>query len=293
LIAIAILGLGIAIYLTRSGPLDSTAMAAYFPKREATVAYLDIAAVRNSGLLDKLVGSRVAEEADYRRFVEQTGFDYKRDLDRAMVNSAGGIHYFLLQGRFDWAKLRSYVQQNGGSCRGDECTIQGSTPERIISFRPLRDDLMAMATARDDAGSRAIDRRTPTPAAFSVPNEPVWLHVPAEAIRSARELPPGTKTFAKALQPAERVIFTLGPAQNQFHLKMDVICRTQEDAAVLKAQLEGLTSLLQSFLSRERQKPNQADLSGVLTSGTFNRSGRHVIGTWTVQQSFLESLGGD
>ena len=32
----------------------------------------------------------MAEEADYKAFVQQSGFDYKRDLDRVMVNSAEG-----------------------------------------------------------------------------------------------------------------------------------------------------------------------------------------------------------
>ena len=31
---------------------------------------------------------RLREEPEYKNFVEQTGFDYKRDLDRVMVNSA-------------------------------------------------------------------------------------------------------------------------------------------------------------------------------------------------------------
>ena len=98
-------------------------MAAYMPEREAAVLYIDVAAVRSSGILDKLVGSTVAEEPEYKTFVQQTGFDYKRDLDRLMANSAsadgGTTHYFLLEGRFDWDKLKSYAKGQGGSCDGD------------------------------------------------------------------------------------------------------------------------------------------------------------------------------
>jgi hypothetical protein len=78
-----------------------------------------------------------------------------------------------------------------------------------------------------------------------------------------------------------------------FQLKLDVTCKTAEDAAVMKAQFEGLTALLQGFLKREQQRANVADLSGVLTSGKFDREERHVIGRWTLQRSFVDSLGGN
>ena len=61
-------------------------MASYMPQRDAAVLYVDIAALRSTGILEKLVGSTVGEEAEYKAFVQQSGFDYKRDLDRVMVN---------------------------------------------------------------------------------------------------------------------------------------------------------------------------------------------------------------
>lgn len=293
LAALALIGAAVGIFILRPAPLTAAAMMAYFPEREATIVFLDVAAIRNSGLLERIAGSTVGEEAEYKTFVAQTGFDYKRDLDRVMLNSAGGVHYFLLQGRFDWNKLRSYAQQQGGKCAGEECSLPASAPERVISFRSLRRGVLAMATARDESGSRAVDHRRVPPPPFAIPAEPVWVHVPAQAIQpGAQTLPSGTRLFAKALEPAERVIFALGPAQANFQLSMDVACRTPEQAAVLRAQLESLTRLLQGFIRREGKKPNAQDLSGVLTTGSFTRQERHVVGKWTIERAFFESLGG-
>jgi len=280
------------LYLDGFRQITPTEMARYFPTREATVLYLNVSAIRSSGLLDKLVGSTVGEDPEYRKFIEQTGFDYKRDLEQVMLNSAGGVHYFVLQGQFDWEKLRNYALAQNGTCRNDFCHMQGSTAECIISWRKLRRDLMALASARDEAGASAIDRRDPEQTPFAIPTAPVWLHAPAAAIRSTEALPPGTRLFAKAMQPAERAVFTLGPEKDQFQLGMDVICRNAEDAAALKAQLENITKLLNSLIARENKTPRPDDLSGVLTSGTFDRLDTHVRGRWAVRRAFLDSLGG-
>jgi hypothetical protein len=120
----------------------------------------------------------------------------------------------------------------------------------------------------------------------------VWVHAPADALNSFTQLPPGMKLFMKALDPAERFVVTIGPEKDVFHVRLDVTCKTAEDAAVMKAQFEGLTALLQGFLKREQQRANVADLSGVLTSGKFDREERHMIGRWTVQRAFVDALGG-
>jgi hypothetical protein len=71
-----------------------------------------------------------------------------------------------------------------------------------------------------------------------------------------------------------------------------VTCRTQEDAAVLKAQMESITALLKKFLRLEKQQPNTADLSGILTAGSFERSGTHVKARWPVPKAFVDALTG-
>jgi hypothetical protein len=47
------------------------------------------------------------------------------------------------------------------------------------------------------------------------------------------------------------------------------------------------------MIERERQTPNPADLSGVLTSGTFKAVGKKVFGYWPIERVFVtKMLGG-
>ena len=290
--AVAVAGVAAAVWWTYNQRLDATGMAAYLPKREAALAYIDVAAIRDSGLLEKLLGSTVGEEPEYKAFIQRTGFDYKRDLDQVLFSSASGTHYLLLKGRFDWNKLKSYAAQQGGKCDGDYCSLAGSTPGRVISFYPLKGNLMALASGATENAARDISPRSREKLPFEPPPKPVWLHAPSALLGDQQEAPAGTRLFLKALQSAEQLMMTIGPAGDAFELALDVTCRTEQDAAVLKAQLEGLTAFLGKLISRENQKPNPGDLSGVLTAGVFERDLRHVRGRWPIRKAFLDALGG-
>ena len=288
-ISIALIGIAGGWYLTRYTKTDAVSLTAWFPAREAATVYIDVGAMRASGLLEKMVGTTVGEEQEYRDFVNGSGFDYKRDLNQVMLNSAGGVHYFVLEGHFDWDKLKAWATKQGGRCDGDYCHAKGSTADRIVSFRRLRKNLMALASTKDESGARAIERRSPQNV-YEIPGAPVWAHVPVEMVRSMPSYPAGTRLFAKALESAERALFTLTPSPEGFHLAADVTCRTQEDAAILKAQMESITALLQKFIRLEKQQPNSADLSGILTAGTFERSGTRVKARWPVPKAFVDAL---
>ena len=61
--------------------------------------------------------------------------------------------------------------------------------------------------------------------------------------------------------------------------------------SVLKRS-DSLPSGTRTF-ARERQTPNPADFSGVLTSGAFSSQGRRVVGHWPIERSFVQYvLGG-
>lgn len=289
LLAIAVIGTLVATRVS-APKLDALGMASYMPQHEAAVFYMDVAAVRTSGILEKLAGSAVAEEAEYRKFVEQSGFDYKRDLDRVMLQSAGDTHLLLIEGRFDWDKLKSYATAQGGSCNGDLCSVPGSTPGRIVSFHSLGKDLMALASSPDSKAASVISRRTPVKPGYEIPGGPLWLSVPTSLLQKQTGLPSGTRLFAKAIENSERVVFSFGPEGDRFELKMDVTAKTTEDAVVMQHQLQGITQLLQSFIARENQTPSSQDLSGILIAGTFERQSEHVIGRWPVEKSFIEAL---
>ncbi len=261
------------------------------PSGDAVVLYADFQAMRQSGVLDLLVGSRINVEPEYKTFVEQTGFDYRRDLGFALVAFQPKATYLLLQGTFNWKSLNTYARGHGGTCRNTLCRMPGSTLDRNISFFPLRSDIMALAVSPDEWAAANMQQEA-GPVSMAIPAKPVWLYVPGSRLQNPERLPSGTQLFAKAMQAAENVLFTMGPQGDRLEVAMEVSCRSPHDAEVLQNQLEGITSVLKAIIASEKQKPNPQDLSGVLTAGAFSRQDKRVIGRWPLDRAFLESLAG-
>lgn len=284
----------LAVYVrSRSAATSPAGMLRRLPPENATVLFVDFETLRRGGVLKLLGSSKSTEEPDYRAFVHSTGFDYQKDLDLAAVSFSGDGEFFIIKGRFDWQKLRAYTQTQGGTCEGRVCRMQGSTPARRISFLPLQSNLMAMAVSSD--GSAAL-RLAEGPAGMvqplDLPRDPVWLSIPAESLKTPGPLPAGARFFTTALASADRILLSLGPDGQQLEARLLVTCRTVSDATALAGQLQHATALVKDMIARENQKPESKDLSGVLTAGAFEQSGRRVLGRWPLPTVFLESLAG-
>ncbi len=262
------------------------------PVEDATVLYVDFDALRRGGILQLANRAKVTEEPDYQAFVSSTGFDYKSDLDAAAAAFRPDGDFFTVRGRFDWKKLQAYAQSQGGSCYNDLCRLPGSTPNRQISFLRLEAGVMALAVSPDAmAASRLSGKATPQPAQ-NLPRQPLWLSVPSAALRRLEGLPGGTRLLAKAMEDSENILLSAGPQGTQYEARVEVTCRNDQDAAALGAQLERITSLLRDAIAREKRQPDPNDLSGVLTGGVFEHTGRRVMGRWPIASGFLETLAG-
>jgi hypothetical protein len=261
------------------------------PAQSAIVLFLDFDTLRLGGILNVLSQNKIAEDPEYQTFVRATGFDYRRDLDRAAVSFGREEEFFVVKGKFDWKKLAAYAIAQGGACDHSLCRMPGSTPERRISFFPVQSNLMALAVGSDSfAATRLATLQSDAVEPLETPVDPVWLSIPADHLKRPDHLPAGTRMFATALASADKILLSLGPEGQQFEARLNVTCRTAEDAASLAGQLQQATSLLRSMIARENQKPNPKDLSGVLTAGAFSQAGRRVFGRWPLQPVFLESL---
>ncbi|MFN3322521.1 MAG: hypothetical protein ACK5AZ_03405 [Bryobacteraceae bacterium] len=263
----------------------------YLPPSESTILYADFKALRQSGVLDMLAGSKFGEEAEYKDFVHRTGFDFRTDLDGALVSLQDTGTYLVVSGRFRWSEIEKYAAGSGGACVEGLCRVAGSRPDRQISFYLIRPNLLAMAVSPNPYAATLIAPHK-IPPGGDFPNEPIWASVPSPVLREKDALPAGTRAFASALSSAERVTFSLGADGARFQAMLQVTCRDREEAASLIAQLEGATSMLRKLIARENQTPNPRDLSGVLTAGTFRLDDRFVYGRWPLERAFLEAVAG-
>jgi hypothetical protein len=254
--------------------------------------YLDFRPLRQSDLFNRIENSKITEDSGYQEFVRRTAFDYKRHLDVAMVAFAPSGKYLLLRGQFDWKRLRAYVESENGKCYNSLCRVQGSTPERRISFFPLEPNLMALAVSPDESAVVRLRDAAPGPAP-EIPagllHSPAWMSIPASLLRSG-DLPEGARPFARSMDRAESVFLSFAPEGKRLAARLDVRCRTNGDAASLAIQLSRTTALLREMMGRERQTPDPAGLSGVLTAGSFHSEGSHVFGHWPIELEFVDKI---
>jgi hypothetical protein len=273
----------------RSRALSPAAMLKRLPTDDAVVLYIDFSRLRAGGILQLLSASKVGEDPEYQSFVHQTDFDYKQDLDSAMIAFAPKGKYMLLKGRFDWKSLINYVHNSEGKCNNSFCKLLGSSPEKRISFFPLQTNLMAMAVSEDDVAALRMNTVDPR-ADAEIPNAPIWLSIPPSVVRSGQSLPPGTQMFARSLERAQAVTLAVVPEGDGFAAKLKVRCASATDATALAADLSKTTGMLRAMIEREHQKANPAGLSGFLTSGAFRSEGVQVSGYWPIARALVENL---
>ena len=269
-----------------SAPSD---LVAYLPAANATIVYIDVDAIRRSGILNMVAGSKAAEEIEYKQFVDTTLFDYRQDLDSVAVAFKDNQVFFALRGRFHWKNLMDYARQQGGSCHNSFCVTNGSRPNRRISFYALRPDTMALAVSSDDFAAYQVASK-PVALPLIPPAQPVWAMVPIASLKSANDVPSALKPYANALGNAEQIVFTLGPQGDRLELALNVTCRDTQTASALLVDLETATSALRKVMDKEHQKPDPAGLTGMLAAGRFHRDDRSVFGRWPLDRAFVDAI---
>ena len=289
MVALSAALVGVVRWRKNSIHYDAAHMVAALPVERATLFYADVDALRKSGILDLLTGSRATEEPDYRKFVEQTGFDYRTDLYAVAAAFANGASYFTVHGRFQWKQLAAYALAQGGECRYTICSLPGSTLERTISFYPLQSDVLALAVAADAGGVTMISP-SPVLKLNDLPSEPVWISAPASALTKPGALPASVMALLGPVARAEKITAAAGPQGARALLRVAVLCRSPEDAMAVKRELSSATDALRSAPIDRHQDPGQPDWAGLLRAGVFSQTGPEVTGTWPLERSFLEAL---
>jgi hypothetical protein len=126
-VALCVAAVAVARWWRVSSAYDAARLVSALPTERATVVYLDTGELRRTGMLELLAGSKTVEESDYRKFVDETGFDYRSDLDAVAASFAENRVYATWRGRFRWKQLTEYAESQGGECHYSVCTMPGST----------------------------------------------------------------------------------------------------------------------------------------------------------------------
>lgn len=294
-VGIAVVGFGTYAFRHRFVKANAE-MLRYLPVTLAghgvTTFYVDVAALRRAGALSLVTGSTVGD-SEYQGFVRQTQFDYSKDLDALAGATDGELMFSILRGRFNWARLRSYATGHGGNCEREICTVPTSRQKQFLSFTSIQPDVLSIALSPERFAVTTIDPPG-HPVRDPLPTAPVWVRVSETVLKNPGTLPAGLRIFAISLQSAESVILSLGPAPSNgpaaFRLELDAQCQNRTAADTMRTQLDIDTKLLKLELTRERAKASDADLTGLLTEGSFQVIEKRVLGTWPVKPQLVKAL---
>lgn len=266
-------------------------LAARMPANGHILLYVDTARLRQAGLLDVLMGPEAEESPEYREFVRRSGFNYRSDMDAVLAAFGKDASLFLVRGRFRWGQLYEYAGERGAGCENGFCVVAGGVPERRISFFAVTPGILAMASSRDRGAARRLAAGSGGLDVATLPSEPVWLMMSGPEMQRASWLPTGMRSVASALAEAEQIVLAIGPGEGQdFEARATVRCATAEAAEAVTTRMRGVTELLASLIRREGKEPNPADLSGVLSSGAFDREDIWVRGRWRIRRELVDSL---
>lgn len=295
LLALCALAVAGGIYRLRlaAPPAIPADLVELLPTANASVVYIDVDALRRAGILEMLAGSKAAEDPDYRQFVNETKFDYQRDLDTIAASFQDGKVYFALRGRFHWDALVGYARRQSGSCHSEFCVIAGSQPDRRISFHPLSSDVLAMAVSPDDFAAYQVTAHTAKPS-WVAPQDPVWAVIPSAALQKMDSIPTAAQAYLPALQSADRIVLSIGADHGrQLQLGVHINCKDATSASALVHELETTTKALRDLLASQHKTPDPSDLSGMLIAGNFRQDQAQVYGIWPISRAFLGAVAGN
>jgi hypothetical protein len=260
------------------------------PSAGAIVAGIDVKALRQAGVLDELAGGGLAQERDYLHFVDQTGFDYRTDLDYVALAWTKERRDILARGRFEWSLLTGFATSRAGRCTHLFCEIDGSVPGRKISFFPAASDVLAVSVGPQPGGAWVLIEEQEDGPRVPMRQDPIWLSMGPEWFEQNESYPAGLRSFFSALGGANRISVALAVSPAGVELKLDAECHSAEAASAIHQRLSEATALLRSMISRQGFSANPNDLSGVLASGKFDINGLTVHGRWPLTRAFLSGL---
>ncbi|MBL0160632.1 MAG: hypothetical protein IPP47_26650 [Bryobacterales bacterium] len=273
ILAALILG-GMSWYFIR--PVTAADLLTALPPGEVPTVYVNVKAMRAAGLIEKIAGPETLEDPEYKRFVAATGFDYRQDLDAVVIASRPGDTMMVVAGTFDLERLATYAKANGGRCAGELCTVQGSTPQRQISWTKVRRRVLGLAVSADPMAATLLAGNAAQPA-FPVPGGPTWVHIPGPALRPGSNLPPGVSALLSGLEGARYAQLSATPTE----VILTAPCESEAQAGVLAARLTETTKTLRTMLARE--KSPAGSLADALAGGEFGTEGKTLRGRWALK----------
>lgn len=281
-------------------PSSAADLLGQLPPGASTLVYLDLAAIRASSFYqhrpDK--GPVTIPNQDYAEFVRATGFDFEKDLDRAVIavwpaTPSNRKTVAIADGRFDQEKIRAYAETAGRTdhqhgrdvflfptgSQGNWNSAVFLDEHRLAFVSGQNIDLLfaphSAGGATDPVRERAA--RFDGAAAFAISQLPPIPDGPAGGPLSG---PVGAQLM-NLVRSVRWITFALRPEGNNWRVALEGECDNGEDARELQTTLELLRAFgrmgLQSPKTQESMSPAAlASLQSVLNSAEVTQTDQRV-----------------
>jgi len=297
LITVVVFGAALGILqwwqTTQPRQSDARTLLETLPTDRATVLYIDASTLRKVGILRLIAGSKAAEEPDYRKFVEQTGFDYRTDLDAVAASFTSTDSYFAIRGRFQWPKLEAYAKAQGGECRNSVCNIsEAEAPgqaNRNFSFYAMRRDVLAIAVNPGPWGVMSVAAGR-TKSVTKLPAEPVWISAPGSVAAQISSLPLAVGVLFAPVTRADKITLALGARGLELQVRMEAECASPAIAASVTSQLSKSFMALSEAAAKQDAAKELREWSPIFSAGKLQQHDTHVSGVWPLERRLLEAV---
>ncbi len=263
----------------------------------------------------------VAHDPEYEQFIQETGFDYERDLDAV----AFAVHYpaswpgggtggsapeprfsEVFIGHFDGSKCTAYLKQKARTTENYNSVEIYTIPISGRTFRIafLGVDTVAASNHEDAAVIHGIiDRSRRLASPFGGPQflrryykrvqlaSPVWLIARIEP--SAPAFDGWSSVFAK---PANLVLSAsynplhLPLRAGVLHLRADAIAATDDDARSIADKLNVFLSMFHSAEASVGSPGTDADVKTVFDSLQVRQDENHAVVQATIPTAFFKKI---
>jgi len=255
----------------------------YAPADAKAIIYVDLAALRSSAFATQMnaLGASQNPESEYLSFVQATGFDFARDLDRAALivrqDSPGQVELAVAEGRFDQTKISAYALRSGKSERAGGADIyevpQGAAGNPT-AFTFLDKDRIALAQGQNAKAILASLLRTGRQSALDPEMQAHILRLAGSAVFAVGQISQLPENLAPGGMHSDQldnlahtvrwVGLGLRPEGEVLHLVVEAECVTPENANQLAGTADEFRALGQSTFSdpktRSRVAPQIASL---------------------------------
>ena len=165
------------------------------PADSSAVIFFDLDALRHAQFFSAILAwaPKPQTDPDYTQFINDTGFDYERDLDRVAVavekRGKDSLLFAVADGRFDRKKISAYALKTG-SCSGQKgreiCSVASSDPSRKISFTFWKDTRLAITNSGQlldllNDAQKSADTRDWRTRFERLSGSPIFVVVPQDA----------------------------------------------------------------------------------------------------------------